>query len=74
MEELLVSSAKMNWTKPQLIVLTRGTPEENVLAHCKTMNPNQAVQGSRDLIQQDTCASGVEGNCRNCQARAVTGT
>ena len=26
---------KKLWTKPQLIVLTRGTPEESVLEHCK---------------------------------------
>lgn len=25
------------WARPQLIVLGRGTPEENVLAGCKTM-------------------------------------
>ena len=27
---------KEKWTQPQLIVLGRGTPEENVLAGCKT--------------------------------------
>jgi hypothetical protein len=24
------------WSKPELIVLGRGAPEENVLGHCKT--------------------------------------
>jgi hypothetical protein len=66
-----MSKARMGWTKPQLIVLTRGTPEERVLTHCKTMNPNQPFQGPNDLIQQDTCAHGVPGNCSNCQSRAV---
>lgn len=27
---------RKKWTQPQLIVLGRGTPEENVLAGCKT--------------------------------------
>jgi hypothetical protein len=27
---------KKQWVKPQLIVLGRGTPEENVLLSCKT--------------------------------------
>jgi hypothetical protein len=65
-----MEAQKKAWEKPQLIVLARGTPEENVLTHCKTMNPNQAVQGPADLIQQDTCAHGVKGNCSNCQSRA----
>jgi len=30
-----MSAPKKPWTKPQLIVLGRGTPEENVLAGCK---------------------------------------
>ena len=67
-----MSSAKMQWTRPQLIVLTRGMPEESVLKHCKTMNPNQFVTGPEDLLYQDTCAGGEDfDNCRNCQSRAV---
>ena len=30
-----MSAPKKQWSKPQLIVLGRGTPEENVLAGCK---------------------------------------
>ena len=30
-----MSSRKRQWSKPQLIVLGRGTPEENVLKGCK---------------------------------------
>ena len=40
-----MADIKMEWTKPQLIVLARGMPEESVLVNCKTMNPNQSVQG-----------------------------
>ena len=69
-----MSRDKPLWNKPQLIVLAKGMPAESVLLHCKTMNPNQAVEGPGDLIQQDTCASGVEGNCKNCQSRAVSVT
>ena len=60
-----------NWGKPKLIVLSHATPDESVLTHCKTMNPNQAVTGQNATIQ-DTCAKGPENqNCSNCQSRAV---
>lgn len=66
-----MSKAKRQWTTPQLIVLARGMPEESVLTHCKTMNPNQAVTGPA-ITQQDTCATGPGAtNCSNCQSRAV---
>ena len=70
-----MSRNKVQWAKPQLIVLTRGMPEESVLLHCKTMNPNQPVTGPTDLVYQDTCAGGPDyNNCRNCQSRAVGDT
>jgi hypothetical protein len=70
-----MSNAKVEWSKPQLIVLARGMPEEQVLTHCKTMNPNQAQTGATDLLYQDTCAGGPDYNsCRNCQARAIGDT
>jgi hypothetical protein len=31
-----MKDARKKWISPQLIVLGRGTPEENVLAGCKT--------------------------------------
>jgi hypothetical protein len=31
-----MGSEKKQWIKPQLIVLARGTPEESVLAGCKS--------------------------------------
>jgi hypothetical protein len=31
-----VEDTRKKWIQPQLIVLGRGTPEENVLAGCKT--------------------------------------
>ncbi len=30
-----MKAEKKPWSKPQLLVLGRGTPEERVLAHCK---------------------------------------
>jgi hypothetical protein len=61
---------KKIWTKPQLIVLTRGTPEENVLTHCKRIgnvgidNPQSTQQTGCDLGQD------VGGVCANCQSRS----
>lgn len=66
-----MENQKKSWEKPQLIVLARGTPEENVLEGCKTMNPNQAMTGPNQSLQ-DTCAYGdANKNCSNCQARGV---
>lgn len=33
------------WVTPRLILLTRGTLEENVLQGCKTANPGQQPVG-----------------------------
>jgi len=70
-----MENQKKTWEKPQLIVLARGTPEESVLLHCKTMNPNQPATGPADYVQQDMCAAGeTKQNCSNCQARAMGAT
>ena len=71
-----MSSAKMQWTKPQLIVLTRGMPEESVLSHCKTQNPNHpGINGPTDYMMQDVCAFMPDKvSCRNCQSRALNAT
>lgn len=47
------------WTKPQLIVLGRGTPEENVLAGCKTskLTSASATKVSCRKKLGKTCAS-----------------
>jgi len=66
-----MSGTKTQWTKPQLIVLAKGTPEESVLTNCKTMNPNQPFSGPTDPVAQDTCASGTATNCSPCQSRGL---
>jgi hypothetical protein len=59
------------WTKPQLIVLARGMPEESVLTHCKTQNPKVTLLGPEDTTQQQDCAAGPTLlNCSNCKSRA----
>jgi hypothetical protein len=34
-----MSSVKRNWSKPRLIVLGRGKPEENIMLKCKNGQP-----------------------------------
>lgn len=34
---------KKKWKKPKLIILTRGTPEENVLEMCKANNETPSI-------------------------------
>lgn len=50
------------WAKPQLIVLGRGTPEENVLANCKTTS----VSGAG--TNKNACKAASKGACSaaNC--------
>jgi hypothetical protein len=38
-------TGKREWITPKLIVLGRGTPEENVLQFCKTQGPGQMGPG-----------------------------
>jgi hypothetical protein len=47
------------WTKPQLIVLAKGTPDESVLAAC---NANKAVP----VINNHACRS-TDPNCGVCK-------
>jgi hypothetical protein len=63
-----MSNKKMQWTKPLLIVLTRGTPEENVLTHCKRIG-NQGQDNPTSTAQLG-CDMGDPGNCGNCQSRS----
>lgn len=49
---------KDRWSKPQLIILARGTPEENVLVGCKT-------QGGVGVSPQ-TAQTGCIQDCANC--------
>lgn len=65
-----MNTQKKTWEKPQLIILARGTPEESVLAHCKTMNPNDPYIGPTTEAQQNTCGSGTVQKCDVCQSRA----
>lgn len=70
-----MSSPSQKWLKPQLVVLARGTPEESVLLNCKTMNPNQPVNGPSDIVYQDVCAHGASyNNCSNCHSRGQSGS
>ena len=63
-----MSNPKKEWTKPQLIVLARGTPEEAVLQHCKRIGDLTAR--SPFTQAQTGCDRGVTENCGNCQSRS----
>jgi hypothetical protein len=59
---------KTKWTKPQLIVLVRGSVEENVLTFCKAIHATAALDPLN--TQQDYCSKINDGNCGACQSRA----
>lgn len=59
---------KKSWETPQLIILARGNPEENVLLVCKAIgftgvSPYPQAQG------QTACNYPEAGNCGACQNR-----
>jgi hypothetical protein len=55
------------WQTPQLIILARGMPEENVLTACKAINAPFSVLPEN--YQQSNCADTPVGNCGTCQSR-----
>jgi len=61
--------SRNKWTRPQLIVLTRGTPEESVLLHCKRIG-NTGWSSDATSTAQVGCDKAEPGNCGNCQSRS----
>jgi len=56
------------WTKPQLIVLARGMPEESVLTFCKLIDPG--VVGATDITQNGCQDVNSPSLCGACLSRA----
>ena len=56
------NAAKKNWVQPELIIIGQGTPEENILKHCKS---NGGSGGP--TISQSNCNEEV-GNCAACKS------
>ena len=53
---------KKSWSKPKLIVLFRGNPEESVLSGCKDGNPGGTNPANLELNQ----CQGVVSKCQDC--------
>ena len=58
------------WSKPKLIVLTRGRPEESVLDACKDGAP--AFQDSGGVETACQAAALPSGYCADCDTYATT--
>jgi ribosomal protein L6P/L9E len=61
---------RKKWTQPQLIVLGRGTPEENVLAGCKTSK----LAGSAATIRSCRKFNLTKKKCNRANCRAISAT
>lgn len=55
------------WETPQLIILARGMPEENVLLGCKAIGATRAIEPNPS--GQLGCDKGVSTNCATCPNR-----
>ncbi len=64
-----MSSEKKLWTMPQLIVLTRGTPEERVLLQCK----HKGSPANPTLNRHEGCkGEDINKNCAECEQHGVS--
>jgi hypothetical protein len=61
-----MKASKKQWTRPQLIVLARGTPDESVLEHCKDINSGRT--GAIAASQQNQCGQS-QTDCGACLSR-----
>jgi hypothetical protein len=72
-KEFEMTVQKKSWETPQLIILAKGTPEENVLLHCKAISYPYPAPYSQQLGQtgcdQPEGTGQDKGECGNCQAR-----
>jgi hypothetical protein len=58
---------RKKWIMPQLIVLGKGTPEENVLQSCKTLSgPIMAASG------RNACGPNKSGVCKSTACKTIT--
>ena len=57
-----------SWETPQLIILAKAQPEENVLAHCKAIGAAVAITAEK-LGQQGCDLDPIDGNCGVCHDR-----
>ena len=57
------------WETPYLVVLSRGTPDESVLLHCKRIG-NDGLTDDATNTAQTGCDKGANNNCGACQSRS----
>lgn len=58
---------RKTWEKPELIVLTRGKPEENVLWECK-YNAAPDKWGGIQTGNGHGCQAAKDNSCQACQS------
>ena len=64
----IMEDNRKKWIRPQLIVLGRGTPEENVLRGCKTSK----LTGR--LASKTSCKKKVGSTCASTQCSVISKT
>lgn len=60
---------KKHWNSPQLIILTRVSPEESVLTECKFIGADVAGVNGPNTYFKDGCNENASGNCGTCLNR-----
>lgn len=63
--------SKRQWVTPELIVLTKGQPEENILTQCKAVHAPAVSSVQSDTGQN--CKNRKDATCGACQAEGGGG-
>ena len=64
----MIQKKQKSWETPQLIILAKAHPEENVLLQCKAIGALVAIQPA--AVGQQGCDKGeYDGNCGTCIGR-----
>ena len=63
-----LTSKPAAWVRPRLVVLARGTPEESVLAGCKTFAPGMSGPSSINAV----CEKMIVPRCMKCNKQGTT--
>jgi len=66
-----MSNHRIHWIRPELVVLTRATPQERVLTDCKRIGHTGLVDDATDTAQLG-CDKGSNDNCGACLNRSTS--
>ena len=62
------------WKRPELIVLVKAQPEENILTHCKFNAAPLGTGGTQNATLGHGCQATKDASCQSCQSLGGSGS